>query len=241
MKILINGSKGHMGAHVRHEVDSGYQGAELAGFVDVTDNSLSAFTGDADCIIDFSHRAATAPLMEYACRRRLPVVIATTGQNEQDMERIHRAAREIPVFRSGNMAVGVTLMCGLVRTAVNAFPDAQVEILEIHHTRKADAPSGTAVMLGQAALDVRPGAHLTVGRTAGHSTRDKDEITIHSLRMGNVVGTHEVIINAGTQVLTLKHEAMDRAMFAQGAIVAANFLVRQQPGLYSMNDLVGQL
>ena len=160
---------------------------------------------------------------------------------EEDMALIRQAAKVIPVFRSGNMALGVTLMCDLVKTAVKAFPDADVEILEIHHTRKVDAPSGTAVMLGNAALEARPDAHLTVGRPAGNAKRDKNEITIHSLRMGNIVGTHEVMINAGTQVITLKHEALDRAMFAEGAITAANFLVKQQPVLYSMDDLVKQL
>ena len=241
MKILINGSKGHMGAYVKQAVERGYEGAEPAGFVDVTDNSLQEFTGPADCIIDFSHRAATKALMDYAVARNMPIVVAPTGQTEEDMALIRQAAKVIPVFRSGNMALGVTLMCDLVKTAVKAFPDADVEILEIHHTRKVDAPSGTAVMLGNAALEARPDAHLTVGRPAGNAKRDKNEITIHSLRMGNIVGTHEVMINAGTQVITLKHEALDRAMFAEGAITAANFLVKQQPGLYSMDDLVKQL
>ena len=191
MKILINGSKGHMGAYVKQAVERGYEGAEPAGFVDVTDNSLQEFTGPADCIIDFSHRAATKALMDYAVARNMPIVVATTGQTEEDMALIlemgantirlahyqhaqaliRQAAKVIPVFRSGNMALGVTLMCDLVKTAVKAFPDADVEILEIHHTRKVDAPSGTAVMLGNAALEARPDAHLTVGRPAGNAAR----------------------------------------------------------------------
>lgn len=241
MRVLVNGAGGRIGACVQRAAKEGFHGAELAAAVSVRDGSLERFNGPADCIIDFSDRAATAPLLEYALGRGLPVVIATTGQTEQDMEQIRRAAESIPVFRSGNMALGVTLMCQLVKTAVKAFPGAQVEILEIHHTGKADVPSGTAVMLGEAALKVRPGAHLTVGRPAGHGLRDENEITIHSLRMGNIVGTHEVIINAGTQVLTLKHEALDRAMFAEGAIIAAEFLLRQKPGLYDMQDLAATL
>lgn len=238
MKILINGSKGHMGAYVKQAVDQGFEGAELAGFVDVTDNTLQQFDGPADCIIDFSHRAATKTLMDYAVSRKMPIVVATTGQTEEDMELIRQAAKDIPVFRSGNMALGVILMSELVKTAVKAFPDADVEILEIHHTRKVDAPSGTAVIMGEAVLEARPEAHLTVGRPAGHEKRDKNEVTIHSLRMGNIVGTHEVLINTGSQVITLKHEALDRAMFAEGAVTAANFLVKQQPGLYDMHDLI---
>ena len=246
MKLIGPGATGRMGQLLCQLAEQ--QGHTVAARVAVDapeapgySRSLADCSAAADCVVDFSNHAATAELLAFCTAGKLPVVIATTGQTEEDMALIRQAAKVIPVFRSGNMALGVTLMCDLVKTAVKAFPDADVEILEIHHTRKVDAPSGTAVMLGNAALEARPDAHLTVGRPAGNAKRDKNEITIHSLRMGNIVGTHEVIFNARTQVITLKHEALDRAMFAEGAIIAAEFLLRQKPGLYDMQDLAAAL
>ena len=134
------------------------------------------------------------------------------------------------------MSLGVALLADLVKQAVARFPDADVEIVETHHNRKVDAPSGTALLLAEAAKESRPELYANTGRS-GESKREKAEIGISSVRRGNVVGIHEVIISTETQSITLKHEAHDRALFADGAITAARFLINQGPGLYDMNSL----
>ena len=141
------------------------------------------------------------------------------------------------MFFTGNMSLGIAVLCKLVKQAVACFPDADVEILEIHHNRKVDAPSGTAKMLFQAVQEVREDAFEHCGR-AGEGKRNKNEVGISSLRMGNVVGVHEVHITTQSQSLVLRHEAGDRRMFAQGAVEAAEFIVGKPAGLYNMDHLL---
>lgn len=246
MKVIVNGAGGHMGRILRRLVEEGNQGSVLAAAVESVGHaegaltSLDAFSGEADCIIDFSHPAGTKALVEFAVERKLPLVIATTGQEEAEIAMIQKAAKEIPVFFSHNMALAAILVGQLCKSAAKAFPDADIEIIDIHHNRKVDVPSGTALMIANAIKEVRPGTTFNIGRP-DNGKRTREEIGIHALRMGNVVGTHEIIFNTGTQVLTIKHEALDRAMFAEGSITAAAFLIRQKPGLYNMNDLVREM
>lgn len=245
MKLLINGACGRMGRAVLAMIDQGIQGAELAGAVDSYGSgdgilkSLHDFTGEADCIIDFSNHAATAELCDYIRKTKIPAVIATTGQTPEELAMIDEAAKAAPIFRSGNMSLGVALLMELARITAKMFPDADVEIVEAHHNQKLDVPSGTALMLAEAVKDAHPDYDVLVGRHE-NGKRPKKEIGVHSLRMGNTVGIHEVIVNTGTQIITLKHEAQDRSLFAEGALSAAAFLIGKQPGLYNMNDIVTQ-
>lgn len=243
MKILVNGAGGRMGKALRAMIANGCRDAVLAGAVDLYAqeegvlSSLEAFQGNADCIIDFSNHAGTSGLLNYAVSRNMPVVIATTGHTEEELAQIQVAAQQIPVFHSGNMSLGIAVLTQLVRKAAMMFPDADIEIVESHHNQKLDVPSGTALMLAHAVQDARPESNLLVGRHE-NGKRTKQEIGIHSLRMGNTVGIHEVIINTGTQILTLKHEAQDRSLFAEGALSAAAFIIGKAPGLYNMDDIV---
>ena len=141
------------------------------------------------------------------------------------------------MFYSGNMSLGIAVLCKLAAQAASFFPDADIEIVEVHHNRKVDAPSGTAKMLYEAVRQVRPQATEHCGR-AGEGKRTKEEIGISSLRMGNVVGIHEVHICTGNQTLTLRHEAGNRGMLADGAVDAARFMVGKAPGLYTMTELL---
>ena len=136
------------------------------------------------------------------------------------------------------MSLGVALLVELAKTAALAMPDAEIEIIEKHHDRKIDAPSGTALMIAKAITEVRPDAYNNLGRS-GQGKRTQNEIGIHAIRMGNIVGEHEVIIGTQNQTITLKHEAHSRALFAEGAIAAAAFLVGCEPGLYDMKSLIG--
>ena len=192
----------------------------------------------ADVVVDFSHHTAIGSVLAYARHIGAAAVIGTTGHTDEEKAMIYAAAEEMPVFYAGNVSLGIAVLCRLVKQAASYFPDADIEIVEIHHTRKVDAPSGTAHMLFNAVKEVRPNAWENCGRS-GEGKRTKDEIGVHALRMGNVVGIHEVHINTGNQTLTLKHESGSRAMLADGAVAAARFMEGKGKGLYNMESILG--
>ena len=191
----------------------------------------------ADVVVDFSHHSAIFDVLDYAVAHNCAAVIGTTGHTIEEKQKIAETAKKIPVFYSGNMSLGIAVLCRLAKQAVQSFPDADIEIVEVHHNRKADAPSGTAHMIFESLKEVRQEAYEHCGRD-GEGKRQREEIGISSVRMGGVVGIHEVHIATNSQILTLRHEARDRAMFADGALEAARFLMGKAPGLYTMNDLL---
>ena len=150
---------------------------------------------------------------------------------------IQRAAEAIPVFHAANMSLGVALLIELAKITAKTFPDADIEIIEKHHNRKLDAPSGTALAIANALKTVRENAALIFGRH-GNAKREQGEIGIHAIRMGNIVGEHEVIVGTDTQTITLKHEAHSRSLFAEGAIAAAEFIASRPAGFYDMNRMI---
>ena len=239
MRAVVCGANGAMGKLICQIL-----GAEVAGKVSIDGENGVAKTFEelgsvnADVVIDFSHHSAIASVLAYAKQIGAAAVIGTTGHTQEEKALIYAAAEQIPVFYAGNVSLGIAVLCRLVKDAVKYFPDADVEIVEIHHTRKVDAPSGTAKMLFNAVKEVRPNAYENCGRS-GEGKRTKDEVGIHALRMGNVVGIHEVHINTGNQTLTLKHESGSRAMLADGAVAAARFMVGKGAGLYNMEDILG--
>lgn len=238
MRAIVCGANGAMGQLLQKSL-----GQEAAGLVSLDGENGVARTFaelgqvEADVIIDFSHHSAVAEVLEYAKARGCGVVIGTTGHTPEEKALIMAAANHIPVFYSGNMSLGIAVLCRLAKQAAQSFPDADIEIVEIHHNRKLDAPSGTAHMLFEAVKQARPDAYERCGRS-GECKREKGEIGIASLRMGGIVGIHEVHIATASQVLTLRHEARDRAMFADGAVEAASFLAGKPAGLYAMTDLL---
>ena len=241
MKIIVNGACGRMGRELIRLIGENSR-LELAAAVDAKGDGVEVLTDvakapAADVIIDFSHHSAVSALLDAAEARNCPVVIATTGHDAAELDRIHAAAERIPVFYSGNMSVGVAQLCRMARETARLFPEADIEIVETHHKHKADAPSGTARMLFNAVKEVRPEAEMVCGRS-GMQPRTPNEVGVHSLRMGEVVGIHEVHICTASQTITLKHEAHSRALFAEGAICAAEFLVSQGAGFYDMKSLI---
>ena len=247
MNILVSGINGQMGKEVALLSKNGYRGASLLCGVDITtgcDSTVTVYQSfndvkeeNIDCIIDFSHHSAVVSLLDFATKRGIPTVVATTGHTKEELDAINLAAERIPVFFSANMSLGVALLVELAKTAALAMPDAEIEIIEKHHNRKLDAPSGTALMLANAICQVRPEAYANCGRS-GQCKRTPEEIGIHSIRMGNIVGEHEVIIGTQTQTLTLKHEAHTRALFAEGAVCAAEFIIGKPSGLYDMKSML---
>ena len=250
MNILVNGILGHMGKIVADLCRQGYRESTLVGGIDISPatidvplavgyseaDSLSTLS-QVDVIVDFSHHSSTEGLLDFATRHNIPVVLATTGHTEEEKALICRAGEMIPIFYSANMSVGVALLVELAKRASVAMPDAEIEIIEKHHNRKVDAPSGTALMIAKGIQEVRENATLNLGRS-GNAKRTHDEIGIHAIRMGNIVGEHEVIIGTNAQTITLKHEAHDRSLFAEGAICAAQFIVGKSAGIYNMQDLL---
>ena len=238
MKVILCGANGAMGKLI-----DGILGAEIVGRVSIDgeNNIPKTFAElsdvEADVVIDFSHHSAAADVLAYAKAHGCAAVIGTTGHTPEEKALIMDAAQEIPVFYSGNMSLGIAVLCRLAKQAAALFPEADVEIVEIHHNRKVDAPSGTALMLFDAVKSVRTDAVAHCGR-AGEGKREANEIGISSLRMGNVVGVHEVHIVTPSQSLTLRHEAITRAMLAEGGVDAARFVCGKPAGLYTMTELL---
>ena len=244
VKIILVGYAGHMGREVRACAEN-TEGMEIVAGVDpmldrpdpLCVKRFEECGAEADAIIDFSHHSLTGQLMDFAESRNLPVVLATTGQTEEEKARIRQGAEKVPVFLAANYSLGIATLTDLVRRAVALYPDGEIEIVEQHHDRKIDAPSGTALALFQAVKDVRPGAVAVTGR-GGQGKRTPEEVGIHAIRMGNIVGVHEVMIGTRNERITLKHEAFSRGVFAEGSLKAAAFLSGRAPGIYDMKDLL---
>ena len=240
MRAVVCGANGAMGKLICEKL-----GNDVVGRVSIDgDNGVARTFADlgfipCDVVIDFSHHSAVADVLNYARAVNAAAVIGTTGHTPEEKALIEAASAQIPVFFAGNVSLGIAVLCRLVKEAARFFPDADIEIVEVHHTRKVDAPSGTALMLFNAIKEVRPNATANCGR-AGEGKRTKEEIGISALRMGNVVGIHEVHICTGNQTLVLKHESGSRAMLADGAVDAARFMAGKVPGFYNMESILNE-
>ena len=238
MRAVLCGANGAMGKLIREILVN-----EIVGLVSLDgENGVPrtfAELGKVDCdtVIDFSHHSAVADVLSYAQSCGAAAVIGTTGHTDSEKELIFAAAESIPVFYAGNVSLGIAVLCRLVKQAAAFFPDADIEIVETHHTRKVDAPSGTALMLFNAVKEARPEVYANCGRS-GEGKREKNEVGIHALRLGSVVGVHEVHIHTQNQSLTLRHESGSRAMLAEGGVAAARFMAGKAKGMYNMEDML---
>ena len=247
-RIILSGCNGRMGRMISRICGEMEDVAITAG-VDLYAVKLDAYPvftsfndveDEADVVVDFSNPSALAPLLAYCVKKRLPLVLCTTGYSEEQLADIRAASKEIPVFRSFNMSIGINLLTELVRKAVSVLGDAyDIEIVEMHHKTKVDAPSGTAIMLAEAAKEAKGRGEYVYERHSVRQPRGADEIGISSLRGGTVVGEHSVIFAGPDEVIELKHSAYSREVFANGAIRAAKFLADiKDPGMYDMSDIV---
>ena len=249
MKVWISGALGFMGREVAQAVLRA--GDEIAGGIDPMQGaadfplyeSFAAAEGAGDVIIDFSSPAALDDVLGYALAHGLPVVFATTGYTSEQLAQIDEAAKKIAIFRSANMSVGVALLRALSRKAAQVLGDTfDIEIVEAHHNRKKDAPSGTALMLLDAVKsglsDERVAVH---GRSGRDAKRQKNEIGMHALRGGTVTGQHEVCFFGPSERVKISHSAENRGVFAGGAVKAAAWLIGKAPGMYSMDDVMGDI
>lgn len=203
--------------------------------------SPSQFTGEADAVIDFSSPAALDGLLAFAKSTKIPLVLATTGFSPEQIAQIGAAALEVPIFRSANMSLGINVLLELVKKAASILGDSyDIEIVERHHRRKVDAPSGTALMIADAAaFACGHETEYVFERNSVRQPRSKKEIGISAVRGGTIVGEHEIIFAGHDEVMEIRHSALSREIFAQGAVEAAKFMATvTTPGLYDMSQLV---
>ena len=248
MKILISGALGFMGREVAAQAKA--RDIEVACGVDIVAGQADypLYTDFENCppvdaIVDFSTWKPGADLLSYAVKHKIPAVIASTGLSEEQLAAIDEAAKVIPIFRSGNMSLGIALLRALAKKAASVLGESfDIEIVEAHHNRKADAPSGTALMLLDAVKQGCESPKETVfGRHGRDCKRQPKEIGVHALRGGTVTGEHEVCFFGTSERVKISHSAENRSVFAAGALQAALFLVGKEPGLYNMDDVVGQI
>ncbi|HBB60322.1 MAG: 4-hydroxy-tetrahydrodipicolinate reductase [Lachnospiraceae bacterium] len=247
-KIIISGCSGHMGHVLTQLIEADPETTAVAGIDPVADASCGypVFASAAECtvpadvIIDFSNFRAVDALLDYAVEKKLPLVLCTTGLSEDQLQKVEEASRQTAILRSANMSLGINLLMKLLKEAAARLAPAgyDMEIVEKHHNRKLDAPSGTAIALGESmneALDNQ--YHFVFDRSQRHEKRDPKEIGISSVRGGSIVGEHEVIFAGQDEVITFSHSAYSRSIFGKGAVEAAKFLAGKPAGKYDMSDL----
>lgn len=249
VKILISGALGRMGKKV-YEACALFPEATPVCGVDLKEDfsvpnypvydSFGAVKETPDVIVDFSAPATLDGLLEYAIKHKCPAVLCATGYTGEDIAKINLASEMIAVFRSANMSLGVNVLIDLVKRAAKSLYGFDVEIIEKHHNRKVDAPSGTALMLADGVKEIQRDKFYTYGREGKVGARNPKEIGIHAVRGGNIVGDHDVIFAGENETVTLSHQATDRGVFANGAVKAAVYLAGKKPGKYDMTDLLNE-
>ena len=248
INVSITGANGKMG-HVITSIIEGRDDCTVISGIDLNtaDNGKFPIVSEPallperpDVIIDFSHPSALDSIVDYAVRTGTPAVIATTGLSAEQIEKIHEASKKVPMFFTANMSLGVSLLTELAQKAARVLGnDFDIEIIERHHNQKIDAPSGTALMLADAISSQLEGdTKYEYDRHSKREKRSKNEIGIHAVRGGTIVGEHEIMFAGNDEIITLSHSARSKQIFAVGAVNAALFLKGKKPGLYTMKELV---
>lgn len=249
IKVIINGCNGKMGQVLSNEIKKESDIKIVAGIDKDTQkhsntfpvfNNINNCLEKADVIIDFSNPACINNLLDYSIENKNALVIATTGFSTKSLEKIKDASMKIPIFYSSNMSLGINILISLAKQAASILKDSfDIEIIEKHHRMKIDSPSGTAYMIANK-IDEELGnsTKFVFGRHTSNNKREKNEIGIHAIRGGTIVGEHTVIFAGPDEIIELKHTASSKVIFAKGAIKAAKYIVTKDKGLYSMDDLI---
>lgn len=249
--IAICGANGKMGRVIADIIANRNDAVTVAGIDKITErysdfpivNAPSELPVKPDVIIDFSHPSTLDGLLEYCMTNGVPLVIATTGYSDEQITKIKKSAESIPVFFTFNMSLGINLLAELAKKAAAVLEGQfDIEIIEKHHNQKIDAPSGTAIMLGNAINDtLETKCSYVYDRHSVRAKRSKTEIGMHSIRGGTIVGEHEIIFAGRDEVISLKHEAHSKSVFAVGSVNAAVFLSKKDAGLYDMSDMLAEI
>ncbi|MBQ9734723.1 MAG: 4-hydroxy-tetrahydrodipicolinate reductase [Clostridia bacterium] len=247
INVLISGANGRMGRKVFESALNSQNVKAVCG-VDLFENftnpnypvytSFKSIKEKIDVVIDFSAPSSLDNILEFCLANGVPAVLCATGYTDEQVQKVKVASEKVALFRSGNMSLGVNALIDLVKKAAVALGGFDVEIIEKHHNQKVDAPSGTALMLADAVKEVQEDKYYTYGRQGICGKRDKNEIGIHAVRGGGIVGEHDVIFASGFETVTLSHQATDRSVFADGAIKAAEYIANKKTGLYNMSDVI---
>ena len=246
LEVLVNGCNGKMGQVVCDLIEQNENLVLKAGFdKNITGefafpvfDKIEDIKEKPDVIIDFSIPIATLNILEYASKNNVPIVIATTGFTKEQEEKIEEYSKIIPIFKSANMSFDIMIMKKLVSWLAPLMKDTDIEIIEAHHNRKIDSPSGTAQMLADSINSALGNTlHCEYNRHDKHEKRDKNEIGMSSIRGGNIVGEHTVQFIGDFETFEIKHTSYSRNVFAEGSLKAANFIVNQKPGFYCMEDM----
>lgn len=247
INVLLNGCNGNMGKEIKKYIDNIENFSIICGFdrIDSGDNDFPVYTNTdsiietPDIIIDFSIPTASINILNYAVLKKIPIVIATTGFLNEQLNYIEEASKLIPIFKSSNMSLEINIMNILVSKLSKLLADCDIEIIEIHHKNKIDSPSGTALMLADSInSSLNNSMTYTYDRTTSREKRKQNEIGIHSVRGGTEVGKHTVLFLGDNESFEITHTVSSRKIFAVGAIKASEFIVNKQNGLYGMEDLV---
>jgi 4-hydroxy-tetrahydrodipicolinate reductase len=247
--IILRGCNGKMGQVITDIVEADEKTVIVAG-VDITQNRVNSYPvyqnfskckENADVIIDFSAPVNMEEMLEFAVKRKIGIVLCTTGLTKEQLVLIEEASRKIPIFKSANMSMGINLIAKLLKEAAVILADAgfDIEIVEKHHNKKVDAPSGTALALADAMNEVLNKEYdYKYDRSGERAARNKKEIGISAVRGGTIVGEHEIIFAGTDEVIEIKHTAYSKAIFAKGAVQAAKFLPGRPAGMYQMSDMM---
>lgn len=246
LKVIVNGCLGKMGQVLTRCVIEDDELELVCGVSQhpTENNSYKIYSKmadvveKADVIIDFSHHSALSDVLDFAVSTKTPLVIATTGYNDEELKNINEASKFIPIFHSSNMSLGINVLLKLVKEATKILNNFDIEVIEKHHNKKVDAPSGTAVMIANAVKEVLPDIEYNYGRYGREAKRSSNEIGIHAVRGGTIVGEHNVIYAGHDEIVELKHIAQSKDIFAKGSITAAKYLVNQGPGYYNMDNML---
>lgn len=247
INIIMSGINGRMGKAIE-ELCLKDTELQIIGGIDInldiphhfpTVSNPNQLDTKADVIIDFSHHSCAGMLCEYAVKTSTPVVFATTGYTDDELEIIKEASKKVAVFTSANMSLGINLIISLAKQAAKVLKGYDIEIIEKHHNQKLDAPSGTALMIADGIKEIKTDSEYIYDRSKERKKRESTEIGIHAVRGGTIVGEHEVIFAGLNEIVTLSHSAQSREVFATGAISATKFLIGKPAGIYHMDDLIG--
>lgn len=251
VKILLNGINGRMGTTIKN-ISTQYDDLTIVCGVDnnsVKNSDIPIYTNindvkeEVDIIIDFSHPNSLNSILEFAIKNNIGIVLCTTGHTPDQIEKIKESSKKIPIFMSYNMSIGINVLQMLVQKSLNSlYKDYDIEIIEKHHNQKLDSPSGTAIMIMNSIgnfinQNFNEEVFFTHGRS-GEKKRDKKEIGVHSIRGGNIIGEHEIMFSGNNEIIQLKHTALSRDVFAQGALTAALYLYNKESKMYNMNSML---
>ncbi|MCX7994971.1 MAG: 4-hydroxy-tetrahydrodipicolinate reductase [candidate division WOR-3 bacterium] len=251
LKIVVCGAAGRMGREIINLVQKSADIKIIAGVEEKSHplvnkkiddifihDDLSSMIAEVDCVVEFTNHTATMENLRKSSDYRKPYVIGTTGFSTTEIEEIKEFSKSFPIFLSPNMSLGVNHLLRLVRDTAQILSDYEIEIIETHHRAKRDAPSGTALAIADKIKEARPGINIIYGREGIGEGRKKEEVCISAVRGGDVVGEHRILFFGNGEFLELRHYATSRQCFASGTLEAVKFIVKQKPGLYSMQDLL---